>query len=441
MDDIKGLTAKQAREKLADRQEKLGKVFEEAKVTSDSGEKQYDFNKVTILGADVKGSIAVAEKVHAMNLEANALAQHAETLEQAEKAAGDYADREKGVGRPQFPGAHTPGHGTGQVKSLGQLVSEQKAYQSWAKGGAGGGITLNFEEAYPSDLLAKAAAFETMGNKTLMATTAGFAPESLRLPGFVDAVTRPLQVLDIIPMARTGFEQVVYMEETTRVHAAGERAEGAAFAESQFAFTEKTSPVKKITDSLPVTDEQLEDVPFMESYINGRLTFGLRQRLDGQSIVGDAVGANLRGLKNVAGINIQAKGADPAMDAFYKAMTKVRLTGRALPTHHLIHPTDWQGIRLTRTADGIYIFGSPSESGPERLWGLPVVQQDADVQGRGYTGSFQPAWCSLFEKKGVDIQVGFVGTQFSEGKRTVRGDCRFALVWFRPAAFTEVTGL
>jgi HK97 family phage major capsid protein len=129
------------------------------------------------------------------------------------------------------------------------------------------------------------------------------------------------------------------------------------------------------------------------------------------------------------------------MDAFFKAMTKIRVTGRAIPTHHLIHPTDWQDIRLTRTADGIYIFGSPTDSGPERLWGLPVVQQDADAAGTGYVGSFQPSWISLFEKRGIDVQVGYVGTQFTEGKRTVRADMRAALVVFRPAAFCEVTGL
>jgi hypothetical protein len=76
------------------------------------------------------------------------------------------------------------------------------------------------------------------------------------------------------------------------------------------------------------------------------------------------------------------------------------VTGRAIPTHHLIHPTDWQDVRLTRTADGIYIFGSPTDSGPDRLWGLPVVQQDADAAGTGYVGSFQPSWISLFEKRG-----------------------------------------
>jgi HK97 family phage major capsid protein len=122
-------------------------------------------------------------------------------------------------------------------------------------------------------------------------------------------------------------------------------------------------------------------------------------------------------------------------------MVKIRVTGRAIPTHHVMHPTDWQNVRLLRTVDGVYIWGSPSEAGPERMWGLPVVQEDADAAGTGYTGSFQPAWLSLFERQGVEVAVGFVGTQFTEGKRTVRADVRVALVFFRPAAFCSVTGL
>ena len=39
------------------------------------------------------------------------------------------------------------------------------------------------------------------------------------------------------------------------------------------------------------------------------------------------------------------------------------------------------------------------------------------------------------------LAVGYVGTQFTEGKRTVRGDCRVALIFTRAAAFCSVTGL
>lgn len=199
--------------------------------------------------------------------------------------------------------------------------------------------------------------------------------------------------------------------------------------------------MRKIADSLPVTDEQLEDVPFMNSFINTSLMFALRQRLDGQVIVGNGTAPNLEGIKNVTGIQTQAKGADPTPDAFYKAMTKLRVTGRVMPTHHIIHPNDWEEIRLLRTADGIYIWGNPSEPGIERMWGLPVVQSDADSAGTGYCISAQPQWMSLFERRGIDVQVGYVGTQFTEGKRTVRADMRYAFVVFRPAAICSVTGI
>lgn len=128
-------------------------------------------------------------------------------------------------------------------------------------------------------------------------------------------------------------------------------------------------------------------------------------------------------------------------DAFYKAMTLIRVTGRAVPTHALFHPNDWQQVRLLRTADGVYIWGNPSEAGPERIWGLPVVQNEALTENAGLVGSFEPAWISMFERKGVVIERGFTGTQFVEGKQTIRATMRAALVVFRPAAFATVTGI
>ena len=439
---VQELNLEQARQKMAAKQEELGKVFEQALVTGGDGRKQYDFNKVTVLGADVKGSIAVAEKVNQMNAELNELGEHVQRLDAAEKAAAEHAARNAPQRGFRLPGGKGDGRGERkEMKSLGDMLAESKAYQDYAKAGAPGGISLSLQELLPSDMLAMGAAFSTMGSKTLMATTAGYAPESLRLPNYVEAATRPIQLLDIIPMFPTDQAAIKYMEETLRTHAAAEIAEGGAYLESAFAFTERQGAIAKIGDSLPVTDEQLEDVAMMNGYINSRLTFGVRQRLDRQVLIGNGTAPNLRGIASVAGIQTQARGTDPVPDAFFKGMTNIRVTGRAIPTHHVMHPTDWQGVRLLRTADGVYIWGSPAEAGPERLWGLPVVQQDAGAAGTGYVGSFQPAWISLFERRGVDVQVGYVGTQFTEGKRTVRADMRANLTLFRPAAFSSVTGL
>lgn len=436
------LNLKQLQEKMQQRQDELGKVFAEATVSGVDGRKQYDFNRVTCLGADVKGSIAVAEKVNQLNAELNELGEKADKLSAAEKAAGDHAARERAVRGLPLPG----GKGNHQderqrFKSLGEMLGSEKAFLDYVGRKAAGQIDLSFPDLSLSDLLASADHFATVGTKTLMSTSAGFAPESIRMPGFVEAATRPIQMLDIMPMFPTTQAAIKYMEETTRTHSAAETAEGGAYAESAFAFTERTVSVSKITDSLPVTDEQLEDVAMMQGYVATRLPFGVRQRMDRQVLIGDGSTPNLRGLKNVSGIQTQARGADPVPDTFFKAMTKIRVTGRAIPTHHIMHPTDWQGVRLLRTADGVYIWGSPAESGPERLWGLQVVQNDADSAGTGYTGSFQPAWCGIFERRGVDLQIGYVNDQFTKGTRTVRADARAAAVWMRPAAFCSNTGL
>lgn len=442
MSDIKNLTLKEAQEKLATRQDDMGKVIAEAKTASGD----LDFKQVSCLGAEVKGdSIAVAEKFKALNAEADALAQHIETLNSAEKAAKDHEARSKA--RPGFfhPGAGGQGGfrpaNEAQFKSFGQLLGEDAGFKSWKESRSKDGVNVNFADLTLSDFLAKASRFHTIGTKALMTTAAGFAPESIRQPGFVEAPTRPIQLLDILPMATIGMDLVKYMEETTRTHAAAETAEGDTFAESEFAFTERSIPVEKITDSIPVTDEQLEDVAMIEGYLNTRLAFGVRQRLDRQCLLGNGTAPNLRGILNVAGIQTQAKGADPIMDAIYKAMVKIRLTGRAMPTHSNIHPLDMQEIRLTRTADGIYIFGSPMEAGPARLWGLPVIENDALTENTALVGSFEPSWITLFEKRGIDIQVGYVGAQFGQGRRTIRADMRAALVVTRPAAFCTVTGI
>ena len=435
------LSLKELRSKFVDKSANLDTLFTETKIDGAAVEDgQWDFTKAESFG--LKGKSAADVHVWAMECKAE-LAEidiEIKAREKVQQIGEDNEARQKASKRVTHPAA-SGSHDRHETKSLGATITEEKDFLEWSEKGAAGGVNFHYPGLYPSEMLAKGMIPETIGTKTLLSTTAGWTPESIRLPGFVEAVTRPVQLLDIIPLSQTGFDTIKYMQETTRTHAAEETSEGAAFKESTFVFTEQTSTVRKITDSLPVTDEQLADVAQVNSYINGRLIFGLRQRLDNQVLVGAGTGILLEGIKNVSNILTTAKGSDPIPDAFFKAMTAIRVTGRAQPTHHVIHPTDWQTIRLLRTADGVYIWGNPSESGVERMWGLPVVQSDADSAGTGYVGSFQPAWISLFERQGVDIQIGFTGSQFVEGKRTIRADMRFAFVLFRPEAFSTVTGL
>lgn len=442
MSDIKTLPLEKAQEKMKARADELRQIFKQAEQPDGS----YDHTKVTVPGLDLKSSSDLIAEIKKRDAELDEIGQHVQDLQAVKNAAMNL--EAMGKVRPGFILPGSPGGFGGgqpanvdQFKSLGAQVTESKGFKAWVERGCPDGFDWKSDDIFGSDFLAKTAQFETIGRKALMSTTAGFAPESLRLPGFVEAATRPIQLLDILPTGRTTQAAVPFMVETTRTHAAAETAEGAAFPEATFAFSQQSVPVVKIGDSLPVTDEQLEDVALVESYINARLGFGVRQRLDQQSLIGNGTGGNLRGILNTVGIQTAARGANTIMDALYIAIVNIMLTGRAQATHIVMHPRDFQRVRLMKTADGVYIYGNPLEAGPMRLWGLPIVLNDALTEGTALVGAFTPEWIMLFERRGLDIQMGYVGTQFTAGLRTMRADMRAGLAVFRPAAFHTVTGL
>lgn len=414
----------ETREKLDRMQDLAGQVLKEA------GE-DLDFSNVEVFGDEMSTGEKV-EKFRALNTELADLTDEVKKLELAEQVKDQLhniaeARNRPAGGQPAHSQPSSNGDGRprgGSIKAIGDRFIESEEYETYLK-----------DRTQPVGV-----SFDDVELKTLMSTTAGWAPDSDRTGRTVEAVTRPIQVLDLIPVAETDSNSVTYWEETTRTHSAAEVAEGSAYAEDAFEWTERTSQVRKIATSIPVTDEQLEDRAQVRSLLDQRLSFGVRQRLDSQVLNGNGTPPNLEGILNVTGIQTQAKGSDPTFDAIHKAMTKVRVTGRAMPGAIVLHPNDWEEIRLTRTADGIYILGNPAISGPMTLFGIPVVLGDVIAEGTGLVGDFSN-FCRLYDRRGISIQVGFVGAQFTEGKQTIRADMRAAFVVERPAAFSTVTGI
>ena len=280
-----------------------------------------------------------------------------------------------------------------------------------------------------------------IGLKTLFERTAGFPPESRRDGTIVPAVAFSLaEILDLIPVVPTDEALHKYMEETTRTHAAEEKAEGVAYPESTFEYTEKSSPVEKIADSIPVTDEQLADAPEVAGLLDQRLRFGIRRRLASQVLGGTGIAPLLRGVLNVVGIQTQAKGAESVMAAAYRAITKVRFTGQAEPNAFVFHPNDWAEIVLAQEATGNFLWGHPSMGPVTSLWGLRVALSTGIAENTALVGDWTN-FSVLKERKGVEVEVGYVGTQFTEGKKTLRAQMRAAFTVLRPAAFCSITGV
>jgi HK97 family phage major capsid protein len=401
---------KEATDRLAALQKQMKDVFDEAGP-------DLDMDKIKSIQGD---SAAKIEWIRAKNAEIDDAGKDVDGLQAVEAAAA----KVKGMPRQRANGSGPDADGDADGdrdgrKSFGRRLVESKACTTHR----GRDVEI------PVDL------------KTLFQTTDGWAPEVTRTGTVIYSAQRPIQVTDLIPQTITGQAAVAYMEETTFTNAAAERAEGGAYGESELDLTERSSTVRSVATFLPVTDEQFEDEARAEAYVNNRLPFMIRQRLDGQILTGNGTPPNLRGVNNVAGIQTQAKGTDPVPDAVYKAMTKVRVTGRAMPSAVVCHPNDWQDIRLLRTADGIYIWGNPSDAGPDRIWGRQVVESDAQTENTAVVGD----WINFSElavRKGIEVKMSDSHSDyFVNGKMAIRARIRVALIFYRPAAFCTVTGI
>lgn len=273
-----------------------------------------------------------------------------------------------------------------------------------------------------------------------------------QLSGFQDIRQREIVLLDLVPRVATNSDTIEYVREDTFTNAAAAVAEASATTgtsglkpESTLAYSVQTSPVRTIAHWIPVTNRMLSDAPAIRGIINGRLLLGLDLVLETQILSGSGAGENLTGILTTAGINIQGKGTDNVLDAIFKARTQIRVTGRGRPTAVVLHPNDWQAVRLSREnvasgTLGAYLMGPPSQVGPVTVWGLPVVESEAITENTGLIGDFTMG-CTLYDREQAAIRVGTIDDQFVRNMQTILAELRAALIVYRPTMFTKITGI
>lgn len=412
------------REELAAKSHDLHLIFEEAGA-------EMDLDRVKRLDGD---SNYKAGEIKRRNEELTQIGIEVDRLSLLEQIGKNNEQTNRKMNAPEgsgfpFPGstsgAPRSGH-AGMQQSLKKYINEHKGYRQF-RDGTQRSISMDMPIA---------------DFKTLITLTTVNAQADRR--EVVDMALEDRTIADLCLQGGTDNNTVEYYEETTVTNNAATVAEGGTKPESALAWTLRTEAVRKIAHWIPATKEALDDVSFLEAQIRGRLAFGVRRIEEAQIYGGDGNAPNLRGIINRTGIQTQAKGADPTPDAIYKAMQKVRGAsgaGFAEPTAVVLHPNDWTDIKLLRTADGIYIWGNPSDEGPDRIWGKMVRQTTAATEGTGLVGAFRP-YAEVLRREGIVITLSTEhSTYFIENKVAILAESRLGLAVYRPSAFATVTGI
>jgi HK97 family phage major capsid protein len=276
------------------------------------------------------------------------------------------------------------------------------------------------------------------------------------LPGIVQTMFQPLTVADLFPSGTTESPLLRYLVEVAVTNAAATVAEGGLKPESAITFSNVDEVLKKIATFLPVTDEMLEDVSQILSYLNARLSLFVKIQEEVQLLRGDGTGTNLVGILNRSGLSPSiVKGsnsansagttsptADNDMDAIYRMITQVRITSFLEPDSIVIDPLGWQNIVLSKNTQGSYYAGGPfMDQVNPALWGKKVVATTAMPSLTSLVGAFAQG-AQVFRKGGLTVEASNSHMDFFQRNKTaIRAEERLLLAVYRPGAFGTVTSL
>jgi HK97 family phage major capsid protein len=323
-----------------------------------------------------------------------------------------------------------------EYKSLGQLITEDDEYKSARERrqfNKNGKQHFSFPDV---DV------FELDAMKTAFTTAAGWAPPNNRGPVVIYSAQRRPMIADLIPSdpVGPGANSVVYMEETTFTNNAAATAQNATKPESAFVLTQRTVIIEKIAVTLPITDEQLEDVPQARAYVDNRLTLQMQLVEENLLLSGTGTSPQITGFLVKTGVQTRTGTASTVLDAILLGITDVQTIGFANPTGIVMNPVNWTNLMLLKDTTGRFIFSPPGEVKTPTIWGLDVVPTMAMTLGSALLGDFR-MYSHISRRKGLTIDVGYSGTDWVNNRQTIRAEQRESLEIYRPAAFEVISGL
>lgn len=260
--------------------------------------------------------------------------------------------------------------------------------------------------------------------------------------GSTQIITAPnqrLSIRDLLAPGQTASNAIAYLRETGFTNNAAPVAENTTKPYSDLTFEEVLEGVKTIAHLLKASKQILDDLPQLQSFINGRLLNGLKRVEDAQLLFGSGVGTNLHGIYTQAETySAPITIASPTrVDTMRLAMLQAALAD-VFATGHVLHMNDWTAIELLKDTTGAYLFTNPFSPSAPSLWGLPVAETNhSAMTGKFLTGSFAEG-AQIFDREDANVVISTENDDdFDKNMISIRCEERLALAVYRPEAFVK----
>lgn len=212
-------------------------------------------------------------------------------------------------------------------------------------------------------------------------------------------------------------------DEATTVRAAEIVAEGGTFDESTASFAEYTKKLQKVGDTLPVTEEFFEDEVLAASELTNFLATNVNTRIDEKIAVGAGGANDIEGLFTASPTYTAV--ASGIVDANIKDLVRkmrtaiVKTRGSKYQPNFVAANSDViDQYFLKKDANNNYLFDS--ETGT--IAGLQIVEDNNLDDNTLVVGDSR--YGRIYEKSGIVLSEGFVGTQFAQDIMTLKARVR-----------------
>jgi len=271
------------------------------------------------------------------------------------------------------------------------------------------------------------------------------------LPGIVPLKFQQLTIADLLAQGTTDSASLTYVIEAAFQDLTATVAEKGTKPQLDLTLARRQDNVAKIANVAKVTDEMFQDAPQFEAYLSNRMVFGVKRAEEAQLLNGNGTSPNLQGILNRTGLapavtTTAGLTAVKAMEGIFNQITALRATSFVEPDAIVIHPNDWQTIRLGKDSQGQYYAGGPftgaygngGYTNVADIWGVKAVITTAIAQGTVLVGGFQESG-QVFRRQGITLEMTNSNVDdFVNNLITLRAEERLALAVYRPAGFGKV---
>lgn len=220
--------------------------------------------------------------------------------------------------------------------------------------------------------------------------------------GIIYAPDRKVHVRDLLPVGQTSSNSLTFPYEYSIDDKTDLISESAPKPQSAFVLAIKTWLVRKIATYVKVSEEMLDDIPALSSYLTARFSAKLLAKEDTELLYS--------AVSNATGLTVEATAySDTLADSNVNRFDILRMACQQLtkdeysPTAIMMHPTDIAKMDLTKTTTGVYVlpwvFG-----GTRAIAGVPIIENSAITAGDFLVGDFRQG-AQVFDRRQPSVMV------------------------------------